>query len=68
MLNIATLLYDVAMGVQEVTLAGFVWADGKPDNVLIGADGRVKVSGDGGKGQWQLDGSRPWGQECEGRG
>ena len=54
MLKITTLLYGVAMGVQEMTLAGFVWADGKPDNVLIGADGKVKVSreGESGNGSW----------------
>lgn len=63
---------EVAVGVEEMTLAGFVWADGKPENVLIGScpgGGMVKVSG-GRRGslRGQEDGAMPLGQGCEGRG
>ena len=44
---------DVALGVEQLTHAGVIWIDGKPENVLVdrkpGGSFTVKVSGEGGQ-------------------
>ena len=47
------MMHDVALGVEQLTHAGVIWIDGKPENVLVDrkpAGGfAVKVSGEGGQ-------------------
>lgn len=64
-LDAVTLMRDVALGVEQLSLAGILWIDGKPENVLVDRkpDGHlmVKVSG---RGRGGRQGVRLGGRSC----